>query len=61
MDGDILHILNDTQFGQKLRGYDPLEVDEVLDAAIEEIKTLRSKPKPLPIEPHGRKNRSKAS
>lgn len=45
MDGDILHILNDTQFGQKLRGYDPLEVDEVLDAAIEEIKTLREQAK----------------
>lgn len=45
MDGDILHILNDTQFGQKLRGYDPLEVDEVLDAAIEEIKNLRAQAK----------------
>ena len=39
--GDILDALNDTQFGQKMRGYDPLEVDELLDGAAEEITALR--------------------
>ncbi len=38
--GDILEILIQAEFGQKLRGYDPLEVDEVLDKAVAEIERL---------------------
>ena len=37
---DILQILIQAEFGQKLRGYDPLEVDEVLDQAVNEIQRL---------------------
>ena len=37
---DILQILIQAEFGQKLRGYDPLEVDEVLDQAVVEIQRL---------------------
>ena len=38
--GDILEILIQAEFGQKLRGYDPLEVHEVLDKAVAEIERL---------------------
>ncbi|MDC0246073.1 DivIVA domain-containing protein, partial [Acidimicrobiaceae bacterium] len=38
--GDILQILIQAEFGQKIRGYDPLEVDEVLDQAVVEIERL---------------------
>ena len=37
---DILQILIQAEFGQKLRGYDPIEVDEVLDQAVAEIQRL---------------------
>ncbi|HJM35909.1 MAG TPA: DivIVA domain-containing protein, partial [Acidimicrobiales bacterium] len=37
---DILQILIQAEFGQKIRGYDPLEVDEVLDQAVVEIQRL---------------------
>ena len=35
---EICHI--QAEFGQKLRGYDPIEVDEVLDQAVAEIQRL---------------------
>lgn len=40
--GDILHVLDDADLNTKMRGYDPFEVDELLDRAAQEIKSLRS-------------------
>ncbi len=40
--GDILHALDDADFSAKMRGYDPFEVDELLDRAAQAIKSLRS-------------------
>ncbi len=40
--GDILHVLDEADFSTKMRGYDPFEVDELLDRAGQEIKSLRS-------------------
>ncbi len=43
MDGsDILRELEDTQFPQKLRGYDPAWVDALIDRATREIAELRA-------------------
>ena len=43
MDGsDILRDLEDTQFPQKLRGYDPAQVDALIDRAVREIADLRT-------------------
>ncbi len=43
MDGsDILRELEDTQFPQKLRGYDPAQVDALIDRAVREIADLRA-------------------
>ncbi len=43
MDGsDILRELEDTQFSQKLRGYDPAQVDALIDRATREIADLRA-------------------
>ena len=43
MDGsDILRDLEDTQFPQKLRGYDPAQVDALIDRAGREIADLRA-------------------
>ena len=43
MDGsDILRDLEDTQFPQKLRGYDPAQVDALIDRAVREIADLRA-------------------
>ncbi|MBC8364054.1 MAG: DivIVA domain-containing protein [Actinobacteria bacterium] len=43
MDGsDILRELEDTQFPQKLRGYDPAQVDALIDRATREIADLRA-------------------
>ena len=44
-DSDILHALEDTQFPQKLRGYDPAEVDDLIDRASREIADLRAERK----------------
>ena len=41
-ESDILHALEDTQFPQKLRGYDPAEVDDLIDRASREIADLRA-------------------
>lgn len=40
--GDILHVLDEADLNTKMRGYDPFEVDELLDRAAQEIKSLRS-------------------
>ena len=42
MDEDILHELNDVHIGTKMRGYDPVEVDDLLDRARREIQDLRA-------------------
>jgi DivIVA domain-containing protein len=43
MDGsDILHELEGTEFSQKLRGYDPAQVDALIDRATREIVDLRA-------------------
>ena len=42
MDADILHELDDVHFGTKMRGYDPVEVDDLLDRARREIEDLRN-------------------
>ena len=42
MDEDILHELNDVHIGTKMRGYDPGEVDDLLDRARREIQDLRT-------------------
>lgn len=44
-ESDILHALEDTQFPQKLRGYDPAEVDDLIDRASREIADLRAERK----------------
>jgi DivIVA domain-containing protein len=44
-ESDILHALEDTQFPQKLRGYDPAEVDDLIDRASREIADLRAEHK----------------
>ncbi|MED5394952.1 MAG: DivIVA domain-containing protein [Actinomycetota bacterium] len=38
----LVHELNDAQFSTKMRGYDPSEVDALLDRARETIETLAS-------------------
>ena len=40
--GDIIHELDEADFSTKMRGYDPFEVDELLDRAGQEIKSVRS-------------------
>ena len=42
MDEDILHELDDVHIGTKMRGYDPVEVDDLLDRARREIQDLRA-------------------
>ena len=42
MDEDILHELDDVHIGTKMRGYDPVEVDDLLDRARREIHDLRA-------------------
>ena len=42
MDEDILHELNDVHIGTKMRGYNPVEVDDLLDRARREIQDLRA-------------------
>ena len=42
MDEDILHELDDAHIGTKMRGYDPVEVDDLLDRARREIQDLRA-------------------
>ena len=42
MDEDILHELDDVHIGTKMRGYDPVEVDDLLDRARREIEDLRT-------------------
>ena len=42
MEADILHELDDVHFGTKMRGYDPVEVDDLLDRARREIEDLRN-------------------
>jgi DivIVA domain-containing protein len=43
MDGsDIFHELEGTEFSQKLRGYDPAQVDALIDRATREIVDLRA-------------------
>lgn len=46
MDGsDLLHMLEDTHFTQKIRGYDPVQVDALIDRASREIADLRAEKK----------------
>jgi len=46
MDGsDLLHLLEDTHFTQKIRGYDPIQVDALIDRASREIADLRAERK----------------
>lgn len=40
---DILHELDEVEFSRRLRGYAPLEVDELLERARAEISDLRSR------------------
>jgi len=42
-ESDILHELDEVEFPTKIRGYDPFEVDELLERAREEISDLRSR------------------
>ena len=42
MDEDILHELDDVHIATKMRGYDPVEVDDLLDRARREIEDLRT-------------------
>ena len=42
MDEDILHELDDVHIGTKMRGYAPVEVDDLLDRARREIQDLRA-------------------
>lgn len=39
---DLLHELEDHQFGTKMRGYDPREVDAILERATQAIEDLRA-------------------
>jgi DivIVA domain-containing protein len=42
MDEDILHELDDVHIGTKMRGYDPVAVDDLLDRARREIEDVRT-------------------
>ena len=42
MDEHILHDLDEVQFGTRMRGYDQVEVDALLDRARREIDQMRT-------------------
>ena len=42
MDENLLHDLDQAQFGTKMRGYDPTEVDALLERARREVDDLRT-------------------